>query len=82
MSQKDKLIDRFKSIPSDFTYKETVTLMKYFGYEEHSNDGSRRAFVHSQSLHVIYIHEPHPGNIMKKYALRDIKRALEEEGLL
>ena len=82
MSQKDKLIIRFLSIPSDFTYSETITLMKNFGFVEKSNDGSRRAFYNPQTMQVIFLHEPHPGNIMKKYALRDIKQALEEGGYL
>lgn len=82
MSQKDKLIRRFTNIPNDFTYPEMVTLMRIFGYEEKSNDGSRRAFVHSQTGHMIYIHEPHPGNIMRQYALRYAKKELEERGYL
>ena len=78
MSQREKLIERFKKIPSDFTYEETVTLLGYFGYEECSNDGSKRSFVHAKSNHVICLHEPHPQKIMKRYALRDIKAVLEE----
>ncbi len=82
MSQKDKLVKRFLSLPNDFTYSETVTLMKYFGFVEKNNDGSRRAFYHPQTMQVVFLHEPHPGNIMKKYALHDIKQALEEGGYL
>jgi len=82
VSQKDKLVKRFLSIPSDFTYNETVTLMKFFGFIEKSNDGSRRAFYHPETSQVIFIHEPHPESTMKKYALRDIKQSLEEGGYL
>jgi len=82
VSQKEKLIKRFLSFPSDFTYKETVKLLGYFGYEENNNDGSRRAFIHAQTLHIIKVHEPHPENTMKKCYLRQIKEALEMEGYL
>ena len=82
MSQKDKLIDRFVTIPSDFTFAETVTLLKIYGFDLRKNDGSRRSFVNPQTLDIIHVHEPHPGNIMKKYALRDIKVQLEEKGYL
>lgn len=82
MSKKDKLIERFKSIPSDFTFDDIVKLLGYFGFILANNDGSKRAFINPQTKQVIYCHEPHPGNIMKKYMLRDIKEKLEEGGHL
>ena len=82
MSQKDKLIERFKRLPTDFTYDESVSLLKIFGYREYCNDGSRRSFIHAPDNHIIYIHKPHPGNIVKMYALKDVKQTLEEHGYL
>ncbi len=82
MSQNDKLIARFKRIPSDFTYDETVKLLKIFGYKEECNDGSRRSFVHTKDFDIIYLHEPHPESIMKSYALKQIKKHLEERRYL
>ena len=32
MGQKEKLIQRLKSKPKDFTFEEAETLLKYFGY--------------------------------------------------
>ncbi len=32
MGTKEKLIVRFKALPSDFTFEELETLLKYFGY--------------------------------------------------
>lgn len=32
MTKKEKLIARFLSIPADFSYEETVTLLKYYGF--------------------------------------------------
>jgi hypothetical protein len=34
MSKKEKLIDRFLSMPSDFHYDEMVKLLGYFGFNE------------------------------------------------
>ena len=34
MSKKDKLIERLRTVPKDFTYEELVSLLKYFGFEE------------------------------------------------
>jgi len=36
MGSKDKLIERFKKKPKDFTYEETLSLMAYLGYHEHT----------------------------------------------
>lgn len=38
MSKKDKLIQRLKSKPKDFTYDEVRTLLNYLGFGE-SNKG-------------------------------------------
>lgn len=36
MGTKDKLIERFKRLPKDFTYEEVVRLLKIFGYTEYN----------------------------------------------
>lgn len=33
MGAKDKLVERFKRLPKDFTFAETVKLLAFFGYE-------------------------------------------------
>ena len=38
MTSKDKLIDRFKSLPKDFTFEELEKLLGLFGFEQ-SNKG-------------------------------------------
>lgn len=83
MTKRAKLIERFLTMPKDFTYDETVKLLRFFGYEEIANDGSKRAFVNKEDdNHMIFFHEPHPGNIMKRYVLELIKSKLEERGRL
>lgn len=34
MSKMDKLIERLRTVPKDFTYEELVSLLKYLGFEE------------------------------------------------
>jgi len=52
-----------------------------FGYAERRGKGSRRKFV-AERLPVLMLHEPHPGKIVKRYALRYVKQTLENEGLI
>jgi hypothetical protein len=40
--------------------------------------GSRRKFRKGE--HVISLHEPHPGSIVKKYVLRQVSETLKETG--
>lgn len=82
MSKKDKLLDRFLTIPSDFTWEELVGVLNYYGYEEINTgktSGSRRRFADSNG-NLILLHKPHPSNIIKKYALRQVLETLKEKG--
>lgn len=33
MGSKEKLVERFKKLPKDFTFEETLVLLRIFGYE-------------------------------------------------
>lgn len=71
MSKIEKLIERLKSKPKDFTWEEMVKVLKYFGYDQISQGktgGSRRKFV-NQNQQIISLHEPHPQNVLKGYQL-------------
>lgn len=46
MGSKEKLIERFKKLPKDFTFEETLSLLGYFGYTKHNKGGNFR-FPHS-----------------------------------
>ncbi|MBI4969706.1 MAG: type II toxin-antitoxin system HicA family toxin [Rhodospirillales bacterium] len=84
MSRKAKLIDRLTSLPRDFTWDELVQVLGHLGYVERvggKTGGSRRRFVHDPAP-TILLHKPHPGNIVKLYALREVVSLLETEGLL
>lgn len=72
MSTKDKVIARFKTIPSDFTFSELETMLKHLGYERNDKgktSGSRVVFKDANGSPIM-LHKPHPGNVVKQYALR------------
>lgn len=71
--------------PSDFTYNELVKLLSHFNYEEvktGKSGGSRRAFVKLSTKHIIRLHKPHPGIVLKKYQVNDLIGELKNQGLL
>lgn len=82
MGRKEKLIARFESIPADFTWNELCSLLNGLGYEMQTGSGSRRKFYKSTTGHIISLHAPHPGSIVKKYALRQVLATLRETGEL
>ena len=84
MSSKDKLIARFLLLPSDFTFDELERLLKALGYTKSNKgktSGSRVIFKDKEG-HPIMLHKPHPGNIVKQYALRQVLEELENKGYL
>lgn len=85
MSTKEKLLKRFLSKPKDFTYNELKTLLSYYGYEEFNKgktSGSRVVFYNSDTGHTIFVHKPHPGNIINSATLKDVVRNLKEMGVI
>lgn len=84
MAKKEKLLQRLLSIPRDFTWEELVTLFYYFDFQEEAKGktgGSRRKFVDAQG-NVISLHKPHPRNILKEYAIKQVIERLRELGHL
>lgn len=78
MSQKEKLIARFLSMPSDFHYDEMVKLLGYFDYKEikkGKTSGSRVKFINKDGVPLM-MHKPHPTGILKYYQLKQIKEVL------
>ena len=79
MSKHDKLLKRFLSKPKDFSYNELKTLLSGFGYNEltkGSTSGSRVSFYNHDTEHIICLHKPHPGNILKTYQIELVIEAL------
>lgn len=82
MSKHSKLLARLLSVPADFTWDELLTVVRKLGFEERSDKGgSYRTFIDDEGR-KLFLHEPHPQNVLKKYAIRKVIDALNEYGLL
>ena len=84
MGAKDKLRDRFLSMPKDFTFDEMEKLLSGYGYMKDNKgktSGSRVVFK-NEDKRPIMLHKPHPGNIVKLYALRQVLDDLKEAGFI
>lgn len=85
MSIIDKLIQRLLSLPKDFTYSEARTLLSNLGFQECNKgrtSGSRVIFKREVDGLSIMLHKPHPGDVMKAYSVKQLKKDLEENGVL
>jgi hypothetical protein len=83
MSKREKLIQRFLSKPTDFSWGELKSLLEGFGYSLESGGktgGSRVKFLHAQHPPVI-LHKPHLTPILKRYQVEQIAEFLKKEGL-
>jgi len=84
MGTKEKLRERFLKIPSDFTFDEMQRLLEGYGYEKSDKgrtSGSRVIFK-NDNKRPIMLHKPHPGNIVKGYAMKQVYEDLKEAGLI
>ena len=82
MGTREKLIERLRRLPSDFTFNEAARLLSLFGYEKSNKgrtSGSRVSFA-SKGKIPIMLHKPHPGNHLKQYAVRQLLMELIENG--
>ena len=84
MSKREKLVQRFLTMPRDFTWQELVSLLAGFGYalsHSGSTSGSRVKFLHA-TLPPVILHKPHPTPVLKRYQIEQIAETLKNEGLL
>ena len=84
MSSKEKLVARFLTLPANFTFDELERLLGLYGYTKSNKghtSGSRVIFKDKEG-HPIMLHKPHPGNIVKLYALRQVLEELQSKGYL
>lgn len=84
MGQKEKLIDRLKSNPKDFTFEDAETLLGHFTYSRGNKgktSGSRVAFVSPQHPPIL-LHKPHPRKELLGYQVKQLVSILEQEGLI
>lgn len=76
--------ERFLKMPSDFTFEEMQRLLEGYGYERCNKgrtSGSRVIFKNGDKRPIM-LHKPHPGNIVKQYAMRQVMDDLREAGLI
>lgn len=85
MSKNTKRKERLLNSPKDYTYDEARALLEGLGFEEMNKgktSGSRVRFFRKSDSRVIDLHKPHPGNIMKEYAVDNLRNFLIEIGEL
>lgn len=84
MSQKEKLIEKLKTLPNDFTFSDAETLLRYLEYmrlNKGKTSGSRVMF-YREGFPPILLHRPHPQKELKQYQVRQLLEMLEQEGLI
>jgi hypothetical protein len=86
VSTKDKLIERFKKQPKDFTFDELIKLLGGFGFKisnKGKTSGSRIRFQNEELKLIIDMHKPHKsGDPVKETALKDIHDKLMFNSLI
>jgi len=82
LSKQEKLLERLKCKPKNFTYNGAVTLLESLGFKK-SNKGktsaSRSLFTRGQSK--IDFHKSHPRKELHLYQINKLIRDLKKEGL-
>ena len=83
MSTKEKLIERFKEQPKDFTFNELKNLLSGFDFDlsnKGKTSGSRVRFQNSKLKIIIDIHKPHKsGSPIKETVLKNILATLSNK---
>jgi hypothetical protein len=83
MGKLEKMIERLKSNPKDFTFEEMQTLLLALGFElsnRGKTSGSRVKFFRDGVF--IILHKPHPRKELLSYQIKQIIETLSEEGLI
>ena len=83
MNKKDKLLQRFRTLPKDFTFDEMVAVFKGCGFSlsnKGATSGSRIEFINENDGNSYIMHKPHPSNIIKGYVMRQVYSYLEVNG--
>lgn len=83
MGRKEKLIERLKGNPKDFTFDEMRNVLEFFGFEISNTgktSGSRVKFLKGNT--AIILHKPHPRKELLEYQIKQVLEVLEKEDLL
>ena len=82
MGTKEKLIERLKGLPKDFTFDEAERLITSFGYIK-SNKGKTsgsRVLFYKEGRIPLFLHRPHPQKELKEYAVKQLLIELKNNG--
>lgn len=85
MSKLKKTIDKLLNLQQAFTFSELEYLLGKLGYSEKETgktSGSRKAYINKNSLHIIRIHKPHPGNEIKRYVRAYLISELKKKDII
>ena len=85
MGTKEKLIERFKRQPKDFTFNELTRLFQVLGFEisqKGKTSGSRVEFVNSEKEISYGAHKPHPDSAIKSYVIKQVLEFLTSNKLI
>ena len=85
MSQLEKAKARIRSKPKDYTYTEGKSLLTQLGFLEYNKgktSGSRVKFYREKDQKIILLHKPHPDDIMRSGAIKDLVKFLRDLGEL
>ena len=85
MSKVEKLIQRLKNNPKDFSCDELRRILLHFGYDEiktGKTSGSRVAFYKEDTQHIIRLHKPHPKPELKSYQIQMLIKELTNQNLI
>ena len=83
MGKKEKLIERLKSNPKDFSFDELQSVLEALGFamsNKGKTSGSRVKYFKGNV--AIVLHKPHPRNELLEYQIRQVLEILEKEALL
>ena len=80
MSSKQKKIDRFKKIPSDYKENEFTSLLISLGFIETKRKKGRVTFENRN--HKIKYHTPHDTGVFKTVYIKQYKEFLENNGYI
>ena len=81
MSKVNKLINKLKQKPKDFTYEEAKQLLENLGFYEYNKgktSGSRVVFINKDIQAKIQLHKPHLDNVLKMYVVKNLLDKLTE----
>lgn len=83
MGKKEKLIERLRSNPKDFTFDEMRNALELIGFKmfnKGKTSGSRVKFLNGNI--PIMLHKPHNRKALLAYQIKQVLEILEREGLV